>query len=68
MSQLRSAKKRPLPFMAMGLTVPVGVGITHSYPLPKVPRFQVRLESEEILGRTQHQRPVHVDAHQGDYY
>ena len=61
MSQLRGGRKRPLPFMAMGITVPIGM--THKYPLPKVPRFQVRLASQEA---TNSQRPIQVDGLQGD--
>ena len=48
--------------MAMGITVPIGV--THNYPLPKVPRFQVRLASQNIQPINPN-RPVIVDGLEG---
>ena len=50
--------------MAMGITVPIGM--THNYPLPRVPRFQVRLASQEIQATNPH-RPVQVNGLKGDY-
>ena len=58
MSQLKCAKKKTLPFANMGITVPIAM--THSYPLPKVSGFQVRLTSQ-IDGN----RPVQVHGTQG---
>ena len=61
MSQLKCAKKRKLPFTTMGITVPIAV--THSYPLPKVKRFHVRLASQ--IEAKHENRPVLVDGFPG---